>query len=349
MKSKNNRRVKYLLMSLLSLFLLSCEIDISQRIESGLTLSGQISNRKRYGIEGATIKIHYILNNEEYVFQDFADLHGVYQLPILDSGNQKLTVEMSNYKTKEIDLYLTLEDRIFDIVLESNRLDPPENLSATIDGEDIKNRVLVEWNPVDSPVLHGYNIYRSETSLFEDASLIKQYIFYPETVLYDEDLIFHRKYYYWITSINIDDVESKKGEPVSIVPLPEVLALYEDVVSDSIKALTTGGVNLFVSSAAPDTHIFKLDSLQNEVDTMGISGNGIAWKNGYLWIMQKNAGAGQLQKVDDGTYIIDKTVDTDHKYSGINFFDDKLYGIRGGPAGTWIDKIDTTSGLIDKS
>jgi len=82
-------------------------------------------------------------------------------------------------------------------------VDTPTGLTATAG----RNYVFLYWNPVESSILTGYNVYRS-ASLTGEKTQINGDTLVSNARYYDLSLSTNTTYYYWVTAVDIYSVET---------------------------------------------------------------------------------------------------------------------------------------------
>ncbi len=171
------------------------------------TIMGQVTNSISSPVADAQV---ILLNpdNTASNLSDLTDLSGNYQISTVPEGNRRIKVEREYYADKIVDIVVAPGSTNFDVQLTANPLDPPANLAITADW----NNITLNWEQVSAPTLAGYNVYRSQDQFagYEkvNSTLITTNTF-QEII---DTLTIPSSYYYKVSSVNIDGVESNLSD-----------------------------------------------------------------------------------------------------------------------------------------
>jgi phosphopantetheine adenylyltransferase len=246
------------------------------RQDSTYTITGTVRNSEGKPLLGVTV----LYNNQEY----FTDENGQYTMKGIPRRVQALVqYRARNYErlTSELSGPREGDTLVRDVTMRIQAIRPPTGLKARA----VPDTVHLSWEPNKARHMYGYNIYRS----------INEYTGY--TKINTKPLAFEKfidtavkdsiRYYYKISSVNIDEVEGDLSDYVQAI-VPIKLFAVKDVYN-SPYTNPTGIVY--------DGHtIWSCDNLRGEIykhdwdlkvvktyKSPGASPTGLTWDGKHLW------------------------------------------------------------------
>ncbi len=210
-------------------------------------------------IDSTNIGQYFIDALSGLISEAYIPLTGTISLDTYDDQGMTGTFSGSLMKLAFPPLFLTISGGTYDLVSPLNGLGPdaPQNLTAQMADEGVQ----LNWDPMDGGLLSGFNIYRSEDdTTFTQLAQVGG----SENSFIDFEVGPGSTYFYYVTAVGLNTIESDPSNVVSIV-IPGVLLgdLNADGNIDILDVVLLA--NIVIGAEATDYELLAGDANEDGV------------------------------------------------------------------------------------